>query len=76
MARAGLHDLSASIGSALPDLLRDLERLVAIDSGTYTKPGVDEVGAWMAERLAALGASVERQPDHAAGRHVRGHVRS
>jgi glutamate carboxypeptidase len=67
MAPAGLPDLSASVGSALPDLLRDLERLVAIDSGTYTKPGVDEVGAWMAERLLALGASVERQADTQLG---------
>jgi glutamate carboxypeptidase len=38
----------------------DLEHIVNIESGSYTKAGVDRVADWMSARLAALGASVER----------------
>lgn len=40
------------------DFLADLARLVDVDCGSYTKAGVDEVGAWLADQLAALGATV------------------
>jgi glutamate carboxypeptidase len=40
--------------------LDDLRRLVDIDSGSYSKAGVDEVGTWTATQLEALGATVER----------------
>jgi glutamate carboxypeptidase len=62
MAPAALLELRTILQSALPDLLAQLEHLVAIDSGTYTKAGVNEVGAWMADRLASLGGLVERLP--------------
>ena len=44
----------------LPEFLGDLEEIVSIDSGSYSKAGVDRVGEWMAGRLEALGASIER----------------
>lgn len=56
-----------AIEGARADFLRDLEQLVAIDSGSYSKPGVDAVAAWMAERLAGLGASIERYADGELG---------
>jgi glutamate carboxypeptidase len=39
--------------------MADLQRLVNIDCGTYTKAGVDEVGRRVAAQLRELGASVE-----------------
>ena len=55
-----LADLQSAVQARLPDYLADLERLVNIDCGTYTKAGVDEVGRWVAGQLRALGASVRR----------------
>ncbi len=60
MPRAGLQDLRFAVEAALPDYLDDLQRLVDVDCGTYTKAGVDEVATWVATRLAELGASVVR----------------
>src|SRR4249920_3831393 len=48
-----------SLERALPDYLADLERLVNVDCGSYSKGGVDEVGRWTAERLRDLGAALE-----------------
>jgi glutamate carboxypeptidase len=47
--------------------LEDLARLVAIDSGTYTKSGVDAVGRWVAERLRHLGAATQVVPQDRFG---------
>jgi glutamate carboxypeptidase len=57
-----LARLRASLEASLPAYLTDLERLVNVDCGSYTKAGVDEVGAWTGERLASLGAHVDRHP--------------
>jgi glutamate carboxypeptidase len=46
----------------LPSYMADLRRLVDIDCGSYTKAGVDEVGAWVQEAFAELGARVEVTP--------------
>jgi len=54
-----LTELRAHISSGMPDYLADLKRLVNIDCGSYNKPGVDEVGRWVATQLRELGASVE-----------------
>lgn len=51
----------------LPDFLADLESIVNVESGSYTKAGVDEVATWMADRLVALGASLERHPNDELG---------
>jgi glutamate carboxypeptidase len=55
-----LHQLLARPQGLYPGYLRDLEHLVSIDSGTDSKSGVDQVSAWMAERLRGLGGSVQR----------------
>jgi glutamate carboxypeptidase len=54
-----LGRLRRELEGRLPDFLSDLEALVNIESGSYTKAGVDAVAAWMAARLKALGASLE-----------------
>ena len=60
-----LDRLRATIEADLPAYLVDLERLVSIDSGSYTPDGVNEVGRWAAAFLASLGAMVETRPDSA-----------
>lgn len=64
---ARLASLRAWLEVSLPAYLADLEELVAIDSGSYTKAGVDHVITWMADRLARLGAAIERHPDSRLG---------
>ncbi len=58
-----LAAITASVERALPDFLADLESLVSIDCGSYTKEGVDEVGAWTAGRLRAMGAAITTHPN-------------
>jgi glutamate carboxypeptidase len=58
-----LAAITASVERALPDFLADLESLVSIDCGSYTRAGVDEVGAWTADRLRALGATITTHPN-------------
>lgn len=50
----------------LPAYLADLEHLVDIDCGSYTKAGVDEVGRWVQQAFRDLGADVRviANPDH------------
>jgi len=62
-----LGRLRDEIEHLLPRYLADLEALVNIESGSYTKVGVDEVETWMARRLEALGASIERHPNTELG---------
>ncbi len=64
---AHLAALRSSVERALPDFLADLEHLVNIDCGSYTKAGVDAVGDWTAERLRRLGAQVEQRPHETLG---------
>ena len=60
---ADLAALRASIEPRLPQFLADLERLVNIDCGSYTRAGVDEVGRWVAAFMERLGARLEARPD-------------
>jgi glutamate carboxypeptidase len=46
-----------------------LRSLVEIESPTPDKPGVDRAGQWLAERMAELGAAVQRFPQETAGDH-------
>jgi len=55
--------LRAAVEAAEPAFLRDLERLVNTDCGSYTKAGVDAIGRWTAERLRALGGRVTSHPN-------------
>ncbi len=60
---AELEALHAAVERARPSYLADLERLVNLDCGSYTKEGVDEVGRWVRARLELLGASVTVHPN-------------
>jgi len=70
-----LEQLRASVEASRADYMADLERLVNIDCGSYTKAGVDEVGAFVRERLANLGAEVEVHPHDELGDTVVGFMR-
>src|SRR4051812_42505919 len=60
---AELSAIRAAVERAYPAFAGDLERLVDIDCGSYTKDGVDEVGRWTRARLEALGATVTVHPN-------------
>jgi glutamate carboxypeptidase len=62
-----LARLGAAIAADEPAFLRDLEALVGVDCGSYTKDGVDEVGRWTATFLERLGASVTVHPNEPLG---------
>ena len=66
-APADLDRLTALMTAQLPAYLADLQRLVDIDCGSYTKAGVDEVGRWVAATFRDLGAAVEVLPNEAHG---------
>jgi glutamate carboxypeptidase len=53
-----LSRLRSLVDASLPGFLDDLRRLVDVDCGSYTKAGVDVVGAWFAGQLTELGALV------------------
>ena len=58
-----LTALRTVVEQTQPDFRADLRRLVAIDCGSYSKPGVDAVGRIVGQRFAALGATVEVVPN-------------
>jgi glutamate carboxypeptidase len=60
---AELAALRARVAAAEAAFLADLERLVNIDSGSYTRDGVNEAATWVAAFLERLGAGVTRHPD-------------
>jgi glutamate carboxypeptidase len=60
---AELALLRDAVERRLPAYLTDLERLVNVDCGSYTKAGVDEIAHWTAERLTKLGARVTAIPN-------------
>jgi glutamate carboxypeptidase len=62
-----LDRLTALMTAELPAYLADLQRLVDIDCGSYTKEGVDEVGGWVAEEFQDLGATVVVTPNEEHG---------
>jgi len=62
---AELAALRARVAAAEPAFRADLERLVNLDCGSYTRDGVNEVATWTAAFLERLGAAVTRHPDPA-----------
>jgi glutamate carboxypeptidase len=54
-----LEEIEEIVQDELPAYLEDLATLVNVDCGSYTKVGVDQVGAWTAAFLERLGAQVE-----------------
>jgi glutamate carboxypeptidase len=50
--------------------LDDLKTIVNIDSGTYTKPGIDRVGAYLQERFQNFGFSTHVDQQEQFGNHL------
>ncbi len=67
LSDAELQALRMAVERSEPRYLADLERLVNIDCGSYTKSGVDEVGRWVADALRDLDADVEIVPNERLG---------
>jgi glutamate carboxypeptidase len=62
-----LDHLRATVEASQPEFRDDLRRLVSIDCGTFSKVGVDAVGAIVGARFAGLGATVETVPSEKLG---------
>jgi len=54
----------------LDSYLDDLKNIVNIDSGTYTKAGVDRVGAYLQQRFEAFGFSTRFNDQELYGNHL------
>ncbi len=67
-----LDQLEEILQEELPAYLEDLGTLVNVDCGSYTKAGVDQVGAWTGRFLDRLGATVEVRPHDTLGSTVIG----
>ena len=68
------HDIEQA-QSYMDEYLHDLKTIVNIDSGTYTKSGVDRVGAYLQNRFQTLGFSTyfdkqEQYGDHLIATHT------
>lgn len=76
MDETELARLRTGVEARLARYLADLERLVNIDCGSYTKEGVDEVGRWTSGFLESLGAQVEIDRNEELGDTVVGRLGS
>jgi glutamate carboxypeptidase len=70
-----LEAIGGLVAADLPAFLADLETLVNIDCGSYTKAGVDEVGSWVTAFLERLGAGVTRHAHATLGDTIVGEFR-
>ncbi len=66
MSRASSQAYVERAEQHMPAFLEDLKTIVNIDSGTYTKSGIDRVGAYLQERFHDFGCttSFERQTQY------------
>jgi glutamate carboxypeptidase len=69
------HQVVEQAEQFMQEYLDDLKAIVNIDSGTYSRPGVDRVGAYLQERFQAFGFSThfdrqERFGDHLIATHT------
>jgi glutamate carboxypeptidase len=67
--------ITEHLNASLEQYLADLHELVAIDSGTPNKQGVDAVASAMETRLRELGCETERLPHPVYGDSVVGRLR-
>jgi glutamate carboxypeptidase len=67
-----MEELIRFIDGKEQEMLRFLERLVNIDSGTLHKPGIDQIGAILAERLSSFGFAMKQVPQSQYGNHLVG----
>jgi glutamate carboxypeptidase len=63
------HDIELA-QSYMDEYLHDLEAIVNIDSGTFTKAGVDRVGAFLQNRFQTLGFSTRFDKQEHYGDHL------
>ncbi|MEO6350866.1 MAG: M20 family metallopeptidase [Candidatus Limnocylindrales bacterium] len=56
-----LSSLRTHVESRRSAFEADLEQIVNIDCGSYSKSGVDQIGAWVISRLESLGATVRTE---------------
>ncbi|GAC1392498.1 MAG: M20 family metallopeptidase [Ktedonobacteraceae bacterium] len=61
------HPVVGRAESIMPQYTDDLKAIVNIDSGTYTKVGIDRVGAYLAERFSDFGFSTSFDKQQAYG---------
>lgn len=64
------YDRVARAESVMTSFLSDLQNIVNIDSGTYTKNGVDQVGAYLQARFRDFGFSTYVEPQQTYGDHL------
>lgn len=64
------HQIVAQAEQLMDQYLDDLKTIVNIDSGTYTKPGIDQVGAYLQERFQAFGFSTRFDRQEQFGNHL------
>ncbi len=64
------HQMVVQAERQMEQYLADLQTLVNIDSGTYTKAGVDAVGAYLQERFQAFGFSTRFDAQEQYGNHL------
>ena len=62
MKDANEHEIRAWLAEREPAMLALLAELVNIDSGSYDKPGVDAVGARLAQFFESAGIAVRTEP--------------
>ncbi|MCY3781812.1 MAG: M20 family metallopeptidase [Chloroflexi bacterium] len=67
--------VTAYLESQLESYLADLQRLVAIDSGTYDKEGGELVIDWLAARLFRAGFAIQRFPQKETADHLLAQLR-
>ncbi|HEV2579628.1 MAG TPA: hypothetical protein VGT44_02150, partial [Ktedonobacteraceae bacterium] len=64
------HPDVARAEQTMPALLDDLETVVNIDSGTYTKAGIDRVGTYLQELFQTFGFSTSFDAQTEYGNHL------
>ena len=63
-------DLIEYFTTKTDDIVGLLRQIVELESPTHDKPAVDQLGTFLEEQLAGLGAQVERVPQPAYGDHL------
>lgn len=70
MSRAAGHADVERAEQYMSAFMEDLKTTVNIDSGTYTKPGVDRVGAYLQQRFSEFGFSTSFDTQAVYGNHL------
>src|SRR5258708_16332219 len=64
------HQVVDQAERLMDQYLQDLKTTVNIDSGTYTKSGIDQVGAYLQERFQAFGFATRIDQQEELGNHL------